>query len=268
MNKYTIAALRTLCKVAISIFLFNQSLVHAQTQQPPAQNPTPVQAINKPAPADSIALLQPMPELPKIEFTENFETIYAHQGPTFRVNIPSGDPVKVEKSWLKYLKNYGGKTKGTKAEYYTGRAYIIGVSDDPVNIYSKIEGYPNGAYVKVQIDMGGNNYVTSKSEESKVNAIKRMLTDFAISESAKGISAKLAAEEKQLLALDKQRIAQKNTEKDILAEIIDLKASLERAESRLNQNKEEQNKLSLDLKKQINTIEYLKNSLRNIAQQK
>ncbi|QQS29644.1 MAG: hypothetical protein IPM47_01440 [Sphingobacteriales bacterium] len=230
------------------------------------QVPTTPPVADTPPPADTTLLL-PMPELPKIEVTEAFETVSGRQGPAMKVNIPSADPISVEKSWVKYLKNFGGKTKGGKAEYVSENAYIRGVSEDPVKIYSKTEGYANGTMVKMMVDMGGNNFVNPKTDVDKFALISKMLTSFAISESVKGISTKLNEEERNLLNLDGERDAQKNTEKEILDEIIQLRAALERAEAKLSDNKDEQNKLNLDIKKQINTIEFLRNSLKSISQQ-
>ncbi len=231
----------------------------------PATKPTTATPVaSAPAPADTTLLL-PMPELPKIEVTDAFETVYARQGPTIKVNIPAADPILVEKSWVKYLKNFGGKTKGTKGEYLSENAYLRGVSEDPIKIYSKIEGYSNGSMVKVLVDMGGNNFVNPKTDTLKFTAVRKVLMSFAISESVKGIGAKMIVEERQLLALDKERNAQKSTEKEILDEIVQLRAALERAEAKINDNKEDQKKLNLDIKKQINTIEYLKNSLKSVS---
>lgn len=244
--------------VLVSVFITVGTI---QTQ---AQNVSPAQ-VKTVVPTDS--LFAPIPNPPTIEVSESYETVYTHQGPTIKLNIPGADPLKVEKSWIKYLKNFKGKTKGTKGEYYTGGAKISGLSD-AANLYSKIDGYKDGALLKVQADVGGGTYLNSKTDVAKYAIFRKILLDFAISESVKGLSSLLSQEEKQLMNFDNERTDQKNTESELLEELASLRAAMQRAETQLNENKEAQIRLNYDIKKQINYIEYIKNSLKSVSQQK
>ncbi|OWY25493.1 hypothetical protein C7N43_20015 [Sphingobacteriales bacterium UPWRP_1] len=240
-------------------------LLRVEAQPAKSNAPVTPPASVKQQVADS--LLAPMPEPPKIEVGESYETIYSHQGPTIKINIPAADLKKVEKSWVKYLKNFKGKTKGTRGEFYTGSANINGVGE-VVNIYSKIDGNDKGALLKLQADIGGGTYLSSKTDAAKFAVMQKIMLDFAISESVRAFNNVLLEEESRLLGLDNQRTDMKDAEAGIMEELTNLRAAMQRAEAQLTENKEAQKRLNYDIKKQINIIEYVKRALASVGQQK
>lgn len=259
--------MRTVFTLWVFAAILSMGILFRVQAQPPKGNApvTPPASVKQQQSADS--LLAPMPEPPKIEIAESYETIYSHQGPTIRINIPAADLKNVEKAWVKYLKNFKGKTKGTRGEFYTGGANINGVGA-LVNLYSKIDGNDKGALLKLQADIGGGTYLSSKTDAAKFAVMQKILLDFAISESVRAYKNVLMNEEGNLLELDNARTDLKDTETGLMEELTNLRAAMQRTEAQLAENKEAQKRLNYDIKKQINIVEYIKRALASVGQQK
>lgn len=112
----------------------------------------------------------------KIKIQESSETVEGinRQGMYVLLEL---DKKEVEKSWLKYLKQYG-KTETSKGLITVQSADMKAISDYPCRVISMVEVAHTGARVWWAIDMG-SKFVTKESEAQYAGA-EKMLYEFAV----------------------------------------------------------------------------------------
>lgn len=205
---------------------------------------------------------------PVVESTEIFEFMSQGQRPGIRVSVPGADANDVAKSWKKYLKDFGAKPKMYGSEFLSKEAYIDGLSEGTVDIYSTIQPYPSGTLLKVFFDLGEEaGYLSGANDAQKYNVGLAMVQDFAITESYKAVSEELESEEKTLYQMDKARQKLQAEYEQLLKDIENYKQAIIKAETDIEQNsliQEDKNKLT---KEQIQKVEQLKYNLHSIRSQ-
>ncbi|HVD98564.1 MAG TPA: hypothetical protein VNB90_10200 [Cytophagaceae bacterium] len=112
----------------------------------------------------------------KIKIQESSETVEGinRQGMYVLLEL---DKKEVEKSWLRYLKQYG-KTETSKGLIFVQSAEMKAISDYPCRVLSMVEVAHTGARVWWAIDMG-SKFVTKESEAQYAGA-EKMLYEFAV----------------------------------------------------------------------------------------
>ncbi len=205
---------------------------------------------------------------PAVETTEVFEFMSQGQRPGIRISIPKADANDVTKSWKKYLKNFGAKPKMYGSEFLSKEAYIDGLSENTLDIYSTIQPYPEGTLLKVFMDMGKESgYLSSPSNAEQYDIALALLKDFAITESFKAIDEELEQEEKLLYQMDRERQKLQTEYEQLIKDIENYKQAIQKAETDIEQNsliQEDRNKLT---HKQIQKVEQLKYDLHSIRSQ-
>lgn len=205
---------------------------------------------------------------PVVETTEIFEFMSQGQRPGIRISIPKADANDVTKSWKKYLKNFGAKPKMYGSEFLSKEAYIDGLSENTLDIFSTIQPYPEGTLLKVFINMGEETgYLSSPSNPVQYDKALALLKDFAITESFKAIDEELEQEEKQLYQMDRERQKLQAQYEQLIKDIENYKQAIQKAETDIEQNsliQEDRNKIT---HKQIQKVEQLKYDLHSIRSQ-
>lgn len=205
---------------------------------------------------------------PMVETTEIFEFMSQGQKPGIRVSIPGADANDVTKSWKKYLKDFGAKPKMYGSEFLSKEAYIDGLSEGTVDIYSTVQPYPSGTLLKVFFDLGEEKgYLTGSNDPKQYDVGLSMVRDFAITESYKAVSEDLEEEEKVLYQMDKQRQKLQAEYEQLIKDIENYRQAISKAETDIEQNtliQEDRNKLT---KEQIQKVEQLKYNLHSIRSQ-
>ncbi|MFK7907145.1 MAG: hypothetical protein AB8B69_18560 [Chitinophagales bacterium] len=205
---------------------------------------------------------------PAVEATEVFEFMSQGQRPGIRVSIPGADANDVTKSWKKYLKNFGAKPKMFGSEFLSKEAYIDGLGEGTVDIYSMIQPHPTGTLLKVFFDMGEEKgYLSSPVNVEQYEVGLAMLKDFAITESFKAVNEDLEAEEKTLYQMNKARQKLQDEYDQLVKDIENYTQAIQKAETDIEQNtliQEERNKLTHE---QIQKVEQLKYNLHSIRSQ-
>lgn len=210
----------------------------------------------------------PLPKASKkVEVNEVFEYMSKGQKPGLRVNIPNGDPLAIGKKWKEYLKNFGGKIKAVKGEFLSDNAVIPELSDNTVDIYSKIEAYPGGVFLKTFTDLG-NGYVSAKIDQAKYNTIASIMRDFANGEAAISLQTALKREETKLLQMDEERQVLKQSAIELNKEIASYKNLINQKENMLKKNKELLLLKNRTTKEQIGKVEELKQDLNAVFDNK
>jgi hypothetical protein len=205
--------------------------------------------------ADSLLLELKAP--PSIKAEEIFETMSQGKRPGVKVNIPNADPLTLANNWKRYLKTYGGKTRDKKGEFVSDDLTIAKLSENTVDVYSKVEAYPGGVLLKAFFDLGGA-YVSAKVNKDKFAVVEKILHDFASQQATTAIKGQLVNEEANLLELGSDRDILQMSEAQLLDDIKKYKAALAKAEAALANNHKEQAKQNAKTEKQIATIEQLR----------
>lgn len=151
------------------------------------------------------------------------------------LELPKTDAKTVEKSWLKYVKDFDGKTKKKNKktnEIFTDNAMIPAMSKNTVDIYSKVESKGEGSRLVVWIDLGGA-FLTSSTHPDQYAVGAEMINDFSskisiakAEEILKIEDDALEDEEDKLKKLDKDTADMKSKIEDYKKKIKELEADI------------------------------------------
>jgi len=140
-----------------------------------------------------------------IKIIEDSIQIGNYQYPGFNVTIPEVDYNKTLRNWIKEQEN------GTKSKVMTenGEMTIFGaivkeISQNPVNIYSKLMNEDTLNRLLVCIELKKDQYVDAAVGDIQLTAAKNYLKAFAKSQYIDFIKDELAAEEKKLRDLNQE----------------------------------------------------------------
>lgn len=152
------------------------------------------------------------------------------------LTLPKTDAKEVEKTWLKFLKDYDGKTKKNKKtnEIFTDNAFIETMSKNTVDIYTLVKSKNEGSELIVWFDLGGA-YLSSGTHLSQYQVAKEMLERYAktisvtiAEETLKTEKAALEKEEEKLAKLDKSEADMKKSIEEYQAKIKELEAEIQK----------------------------------------
>jgi hypothetical protein len=121
------------------------------------------------------------------------------------VAIVEAIPSDVEKSWMKFMRQYKTKAKKPRKEIeiFADDATITDMSDNTVDVYAIAEVAEYGTKLTVFFNLGGS-FVSSREHEIAFGAAKRILRNFALSEAANTIENELKLQEKVLKDLNNE----------------------------------------------------------------
>lgn len=201
---------------------------------------------------------------PKIEVVEIVEYMSQGQRPGLKVLIPVGNATLIEKDWKAYLKTFKGKTKKGKDEYFTDNALILRLSNNPIDIYSRVEETANGTSLKVFFDLGGA-YLSSKSNIEKYPAGQGILREFASQQAMKGLLVRLEKEDTKLSRLADARKAIEIEQQTLELDIERMKETIRQNEQSLEKNKSAKIQVDTEMQKQITVVEQLKKDINSVG---
>ena len=239
----------------------SQNKKQSQVQQKQKQQQQ--QKANKNKDNDPLSIQLKAPT--KIEVSEVFESMSKGKKPGLKVNVPYGDAATIMKNWKKYMKSFGGKQRTSSGELFSDNAIIADLSENTVDVYTKVEPFAGGVLMKVFFDLGGA-YVSERVDKGKFNVAANILRDFATNEAARSLQAKLGQEEEALMKLASDRAIMNDIEQQLMQEIVEYEAALVQRKSELERLQKEQKRKNEATKKQIGVIEQLKHNLKAIFQ--
>jgi len=108
-----------------------------------------------------------------------------------KVFITDAEKKDVDRDFAKYMKEFNGKGKQNKNEYFFDNASIKQFGNDPVDVYSISEQKDKGVELEVFFDLGGK-YLNSKDDADKFEIAQRMIHDFAKDEARTGVQNQIA----------------------------------------------------------------------------
>lgn len=152
------------------------------------------------------------------------------------LTLPKTDAKEVEKTWLKFLKDYDGKTKKNKktSEIFTDNASIETMSKNTVDIYTLVKSKNDGSELTVWFDLGGA-YLNSTMHVAQYEVAKDLLNSYAktisvtmAEEVLKTETDALAKAEDALEKLDKSEADMKKSIAEYQAKIKELETEIEK----------------------------------------
>ena len=213
------------------------------------------------AQADLKILLE---EPQEVEVTEITEPISLGLQPGLMVNIPYADAGSVANAWRSFTKNFGGRNINQSDELFTDNATIPNLTGNTVDIYTILEPYGDGVFLKSFVDLGGA-FVSSEHNYSYYQTVENLLYDFANIQAAEQLNVSLLEEEEKLMEIKFAREQLKSEEQSLLQEIAEYKTKIAMAEQSLALNKSKQKEANVIAKDQVTHIEQLHLNLKTIV---
>jgi hypothetical protein len=199
----------------------------------------------------------------KIVISESIEKVGEGRNNVLVVNILEADKSVIEKAWKSMMKDYGAKVSMGK-EIFADNAVIKTLSDNTVDIYARIDQSQEGEYMLMAgFDLGGA-YLSSSMHPDKYREAKRILYDFAVKTTKEGYKLKLAAEDKVLSRLEKDKEDLVKANDKLNKDIADCKARIAQAEKDIETNLLDQENKQKEVDRQKKNIEEISQSEKTV----
>lgn len=199
--------------------------------------------------------------LPTYNITEDSMEMSKGKQIGFAILIPDISPKEAGKDWKRLIKDYKAKINEENKELIATGAKIESISVNPINIYSLEPTLKSGgAQLSAFFDIG-DEFISSTKQPEKAVAVKKLLTDFALTYEKNKVANELENEEKNLKKLenDLKKLAKDN--KDLHENIEKWKKQIKQAQDDIEQNIKDQTNTEANIKKQTNTVKTVKNHL-------
>lgn len=176
--------------------------------------------------------------------------------------IPEVSPETAREAWGKYIKSYGGKTKGRKGELTTSNADFFG---QRINIYALFTPSAIGTRVTVFLqNPETKDFLLLTEDQEQYEKVFNMLQQYAPTAQTAGVNNQRKKQEKLLRALegDYSRL-EKNTQ-HLRKDIVEYKNKISKAEAQIHQNEAEMERKNDEINRQKQTIDYVKEKLNKV----
>lgn len=183
----------------------------------------------------------------------------------FSIALPQTNKKEVEKSWEKFIKKYKGKTNKIKKteEYLSNDARLESMSDNTVDIYSRVTQEGDDTQLTVWYDLGGA-YLSSASHPEKVTVAHSMLDAFALSVSKAMVEDTLKGEEKTLKKLNGDFKGLEKDKSKLEDDIKKFEKKIEEAKAAIVKNEEDQKAKQTEIEAQEEVVEKVKKQLKEM----
>lgn len=183
----------------------------------------------------------------------------------FSIVLPKTEKKEVEKAWVKFIKEYKGKTKLNKKTNITfsDDTAIKGMSENTVDVFAQVMENGESTELVVWYNLGGA-FLNSEMHIEGTMIGKKLLTDFALTVSTAAIEELLAAEEASLKELAKEQEKLEKEKKDYEAEIKKYEEKIKEARSNIEKNVEVQVAQKEKVAQQQHVVDEVKTKLKKV----
>ncbi len=183
--------------------------------------------------------------------------------PGWQIEIKGADKQLVEKRVREWLKRFGGKLSARKGELMVNDVIVSSISEHPVDVYARVKGDGERAFVYVFFDMGGVFLNAGQHPQAWREA--RKMVDRLGKEIAREALKEIIREEEKKLEGMRKTLEKLETEKNRLEkEIEDCKKTIEENTQRIAENKQEQEELKKQIADQKAKIDRLNAQLKKL----
>ena len=169
----------------------------------------------------------------------------------------------VEKSWGKFMKQYGKKTKKVRKsdDYLTDNAMISGMSNNSIDVYAAFDQKGGDVEVSVWYDLGGA-YLTSTTHTDRFTTAEEMLNKFGNRIAKEGVQRDLGAQEKTLKGMNGNMKSLQKKKSNLENDIAKYEKKIEQAKADIEQNLLDQESKAAEIKSQEELIDDVKKKLK------
>ena len=175
--------------------------------------------------------------------------------PGFQVTIPEGKLKDITSAYKKQLEQ---NTK-VDAKDIAGELVSYGVvnknfSPKPFTVFSKFLETPDGVDMTVFVSEDSLNFVSENSDADKLEALKKSIRDFAVTQYKKIVAKKLEVETDKLNQLKKDLANKMEDESDNIKDISKKEREIENYTAKIEANKAGQFSLDDQISRQQRTV--------------
>ncbi|MEM9885145.1 MAG: hypothetical protein AAF849_04575 [Bacteroidota bacterium] len=183
----------------------------------------------------------------------------------FSLVLPKTDQKTVEKAWMKFIKEYKGKTKADKKSgvIFTDNADLEDMSNNTVDVYAQVVPNGDATVLTVWYNLGGA-YLNSEMHADKVGVGKDLINTFALTVSRAAIEEMLAAEEASLKDLQKEQEKLEKEKKDYENEIAKCEQKIKEAKQNIEKNETAQASQAEKIAAQQKEVDVVKEKLKKV----
>ena len=132
----------------------------------------------------------------KVKVKESNKNIAGSNNNAMEVTIYNSRGSSVMKQWKKLIKNYDPDKVSNKKELFADNVKIHSISDNTIDVYAKFEDEDEESLTFiVAFDLGGV-FLNTKDHSKQYSSAERIVYDFAVDMSVKGVQEKIKDQEK------------------------------------------------------------------------
>ena len=146
----------------------------------------------------------------------------------------------VEKEWKSKLKSFGyDKAHEQKDEYFFDNVLFKKMSDNTVDVFSKVdEGKDKSVVLTAAFDMGGA-YLNSSDHKAQFDYVKTMMHDFAVEVTKDVLDDQIKDASKALSSLQSKQSSLEKDNKGLADDIVSYNSKIKKANEQIEQNKKD-----------------------------
>jgi hypothetical protein len=193
----------------------------------------------------------------RISVSSQMEKIGEEYQNAYRLFIPHATTRTVTKEWSGFLKDYKAKVKASDGQVIGLNARIPSVYHDTLQVFSKITQDPEGTILFVAF-LADETAITPTSHPSESESINRLLHDFALPLSKKGLENKIDDAEKAFNSSVKSSEELSRHNERLAADIEKMKDQIRDNEIEIKKNQEKISSLKSQISDQKTSLDNIK----------
>lgn len=177
-------------------------------------------------------------------------------------DIPDVKPETAREAWKKYIKSYGGRTRGRRDELVTSNAGFFGRT---VNIYATFTASAIGTRVAIFLqEPDTKDFLLLTEDQEQYANVANMLQQYAPTAQTAGVNNQREKQEKLLKSLNRDYSKlEKNTQR-LRQDIVEYKNKISKAEAQILRNEQEMERKREEINQQERNVDYVKDKLNGV----
>lgn len=177
-------------------------------------------------------------------------------------DIPEATPETAREAWRKYIKSYGGKTKGRRDELATSGANLSGRT---VNIYATFTPSATGTRIAVFLqNPETKDFLLLTEDQEQYGNVANLLQQYAPTAQTAGVNNQREKQEKVLKSLNKDYSRLEKNTQSLRKDIEEYKNRINKAEAQILRNEQEMERKREEINQQERNVDYVKDKLNGV----
>ncbi len=187
------------------------------------------------------------------------------QKPCMVVTFENAEAEVLEESWIDYQKNFKGKTKKDKksGEIFSDDSEIKEISDNTVDLYSRVDQNGKNVELRVWFDLGGA-YMSAAAHPDKARSAKTYLANFEKEYGKEVVTMQIDEKEDQIKDLEKEIKNIEKENKDMSQEIEKMEEKIKEYQKTIKENEKVKSEKESALKSEQQALKTLESTLKGL----